>query len=120
MIEKTTKSGPCKVKVVDKPWGSEYIYAHTDQYVGKILNIKGGHQLSYQYHNNKEETIYIISGVVEVVTEGETHELHTGASFHIKPGFKHRFRAIYDSVISEVSTPFLEDIVRIQDDYDRK
>jgi len=111
---------------VNKPWGNEMIFAHNERYVGKILHIKEGHRLSKQYHKVKDETIYVIQGrlQLEVGEDGDTQVmiLRSGDAFHIKPGTIHRFCA-YDNQdvrLFEVSTPELDDIVRLEDDYDRE
>ncbi len=113
-----------KNKIINKPWGSESIWAHTKDYVGKILFINPGSRLSRQYHEEKEETILVKSGVLflEIGKEKEIEfiELSPGESFHIKPGTVHRFCAKDSEVVLiEVSTPQLNDVVRIQDDYNR-
>ena len=109
---------------VDKPWGHEEIWAETDRYVGKILAIKEGHRLSLQHHKVKDETIRVASGVLELELEDEAgnivrHELTAGQSAHIRPGHKHRMRAVTDVEVIEVSTPELDDVVRHSDDYGR-
>tara|TARA_R100000908_G_C3724263_1_gene125916 strand:+ start:242 stop:580 length:339 start_codon:yes stop_codon:yes gene_type:complete len=107
---------------IDKPWGYEIIWAQTDDYVGKLLHITAGNRLSRQYHNQKEETVYVIKGTLynydkdEVVTR-----LTPGKSFHVRPGQIHRFAAVESNVeVIEVSTNHLDDVVRLEDDYKRK
>lgn len=112
------------VTIVKKPWGQEEIWAKTKDYVGKMLEVKYGHRLSRQYHEIKEETIYIIYGTLSLeIGQGddlEILELGRGDCFHIPPGLVHRFHAKYGDVqIMEVSTPQLSDVVRIEDDYKR-
>lgn len=109
---------------VDKPWGYELIWAHTDRYVGKILHIKKGESLSYQYHRIKDETIQLLHGAMELeVEEGEegrrSLSLKPGDSFHITPGMKHRMKAVEECDVLEVSTPELDDVVRLEDRYGR-
>ena len=112
---------------IEKPWGYEEIWAQTEDYVGKILHINEGQRLSLQFHNKKEETIRVLSGVLEVVyssrRDGEikTHILREGESFHIFPLMIHRFCATQgtDVDLVEVSTNYLEDVERIEDDYNR-
>ena len=104
---------------VEKPWGYELIWAKTDKYVGKILHINKGHQLSLQYHNVKEETIYVQSGKLQFLIDGETLILEPGQTHHIKTKSVHRMTALEDTDVFEVSTPELDDVVRIQDDYGR-
>ena len=108
---------------VEKPWGYELIWAHTDRYVGKVLHIQNGESLSYQYHRVKDETIRLLSGIMdlEIESEGErkTFRFKPGDCFHITPGMKHRMRAIEDCDVLEVSTTELDDVVRLEDRYGR-
>ena len=110
-------------KLVDKPWGYELIWAHTERYVGKVLHINKGESLSYQYHDIKDETIRLLSGVLELDIEkdGRQHKLRlaAGESLHIVPLMKHRMIAIEDCDVLEVSTPELDDVVRLEDRYGR-
>ena len=112
------------VKRVDKPWGYELHWAVTDRYVGKIIHVNAGHALSLQYHNLKDETIYLQSGKLEFeIQEGESlikREMLPGDAVHIIPKTIHRMTAIEDSDIFEVSTPELHDVVRIEDRYGRE
>ena len=113
-----------ETKVVSKPWGHEVIFAVTKDYVGKILVIKAGHQLSLQFHKVKEETIYVQSGEMKFLIENdqgvmEDHTLLPGSSFHIYPNRKHRMIAVKDCEVFEVSTPHLDDVVRLEDKYGR-
>lgn len=111
------------VQRVDKPWGHEIIWARTDRYVGKLLHIRQGHKLSLQYHHRKDETIYLHSGrLLFVVDDGsglKERELKPGEAFHIVPPMKHRMVALTDCDIFEVSTPELDDVVRLEDAYGR-
>lgn len=111
------------VRRVEKPWGHELIWAHTDRYVGKVLHIKAGHALSLQYHQKKDETVHVWSGTMRFQTgEGDvlTEEtLGPGQSFHITPGLRHRMIAVTDCDILEASTPELDDVVRLEDRYGR-
>lgn len=111
-------------RLVNKPWGSETIWAETKDYVGKFLEINANHKLSRQYHEIKEETLYMISGELLLELGDENNltivKLTPGDSFHIQPGTIHRMVAITDCVLAEVSTPHLQDVVRLQDDYGRK
>ncbi len=104
---------------VEKPWGYELIWAHTEKYVGKVLHVNEGHKLSLQYHNQKDETVHVWSGrMLLVVDEGNGYverEMKPGESYHIRPGTKHRMVAITDCDILEVSTPELDDVVRLED-----
>lgn len=117
-------SGKAEVKRVPKPWGYEIIWAHTDRYVGKMLHIDAGHALSVQYHNRKDETIYLLSGEmrywVKLGDELEDVRLRQGDAFRITPGTVHYMEAITDCDILEASTPELDDVVRLQDRYGRE
>jgi mannose-6-phosphate isomerase len=110
-------------QIVEKPWGHEIIWAHTERYVGKILHINKGESLSYQYHVVKDETIRLLSGALEmdIETSGERRKLRLspGECLHIVPRMKHRMIAIEDCDVLEVSTPELDDVVRLEDRYGR-
>jgi len=113
-------------KRVDKPWGYEIWWARTDRYVGKLLHVKKGESLSLQYHNVKDETIMVQSGelLFETRPKGEEGELirrtmKPGDIFHITPGTLHRMTGVVDTDIVEVSTPELDDVVRLEDRYGR-
>jgi mannose-6-phosphate isomerase len=111
------------VRIVPKPWGREVIFAETERYAGKILYLEAGHRLSLQYHERKDETIYVLDGEVLLVVEidGDLQEkaLRRGEAFRIRPGVKHRMRAEVPCVILEVSSPELDDVVRLEDAYGR-
>ena len=110
---------------VEKPWGWELIWAHTDQYVGKLLFVRKGHSLSLQFHNEKDESWYVQEGRAEVEMGApgdavrESEVVAPGAAFRIRPGTVHRVRALQDTLILEVSTTHLDDIVRLEDRYGR-
>ena len=109
---------------VNKPWGHEFIWARTDCYVGKILHVRAGEALSLQYHRVKDETIMVLSGRLqfEFFAEGDApsvRELGPGEPFHVTPGLRHRMIAIEDTDVLEVSTPELDDVVRLEDRYGR-
>ena len=112
-----------KGQIVEKPWGHELIWAHTERYVGKVLHIKKGESLSYQYHVVKDETIRLLSGVLEMDVEsgGERGKLRLlpGECLRIVPGMKHRMTAIEECDVLEVSTSELDDVVRLEDRYGR-
>jgi mannose-6-phosphate isomerase len=117
---------PDTPKRVEKPWGYELWWARTDRYVGKILHVKRGESLSLQYHNVKDETILLQSGRLLFETrptgeEGELRkvEMSPGDVFHITPGTLHRMTGLEDCDIVEVSTPELDDVVRLEDRYGR-
>jgi mannose-6-phosphate isomerase-like protein (cupin superfamily) len=118
-------SGRTDVRVVPKPWGHETIWAHTDRYVGKILHIKAGEALSVQYHNRKDETVYLLSGemIYWVKLDGEElkdMKLKVGDAFRITPGTIHYMEAVTDCDVLEASTPELDDVVRLTDRYGRQ
>lgn len=110
---------------VDKPWGHEEIWAETDAYLGKLLFIRAGHRLSLQHHVQKEETIRVSTGTMRLELEDDEGELRSlelgpGQSAHIAPGRRHRFEALTDVELYEVSTAFPDDVVRHSDDYGRE
>ena len=109
---------------VEKPWGYEIHWAKTDRYVGKIIHVNAGHALSLQYHNIKDETIYLQSGLIRFeIQDGDTRvtrDMWPGERVHIAPKTVHRMTAVEDSDIFEVSTPELDDVVRLEDRYGRE
>jgi mannose-6-phosphate isomerase len=117
-------SGPVEVRIVPKPWGHEVIWAHTDRYVGKLLHIKAGHALSVQYHERKDETIFLLRGemVYRVQENGELRDvrLGVGEAFRNVPGTIHQMEAVTDCDVLEASTPDLDDVVRLSDRYGRE
>jgi mannose-6-phosphate isomerase len=113
------------MKIVEKPWGREIWVAVTDQYALKIIEFKKGSRSSLQYHKVKHEHIYVDSGVAEMEWENDKGQmekllLKAGDVVENKPGRKHRTTAIEDVRFIEVSTPHLDDVVRVEDDYNRK
>jgi len=116
--------GITSARFVDKPWGHEEIFAHTERYVGKILSINAGESLSLQYHRGKDETLRVLDGVVDFLAGDSadrlvSHRLEAGAVFHVPPGTLHRMTAITSCRLLEVSTPELDDVVRLDDRYGR-
>lgn len=115
-----------EVERVEKPWGYELIWALTDVYCGKVLFVKAGHSLSLQFHREKDESWLVQSGraKLELGEAGEsvlkTEIVGPGAAFHYAPGTVHRVTAIENTTILEVSTPQLEDVVRLEDSYGRE
>lgn len=112
------------MKKVEKPWGYEEIWAETDKYVGKRLVILPGHRLSLQYHEKKEETIYVMEGLLRVWESEDDRkfkDLGKGSVYHVKPNQIHRFGSPVGvlTILIEVSTPELRDVVRLSDDYKR-
>ncbi len=108
------------MKEVTKPWGYELWFAQTDKYVGKLMFVKAGERLSLQYHEKKDETLLVIRGLIKITVGDETRILPNTESIHIAPEMMHRIEAITDALIVEVSTPEVEDVIRIEDDYGRK
>jgi len=111
------------VQRVPKPWGYEVIFAKTGRYVGKILHVTKGECLSLQYHEMKEETLFVVRGELKLTIEsdGDRRELalRSGQAFHIPPRLIHRMEAMEDTDVAEVSTPELDDVVRLEDRYGR-
>jgi mannose-6-phosphate isomerase-like protein (cupin superfamily) len=112
------------IRKVEKPWGYELIFAHTDRYVGKILHVDEGHALSLQYHNRKDETLFMKEGEVQLEVEEDgvmvKRVLRAGESYRIRPLQRHRMVAGPGGCdIIEVSTPELDDVVRLEDRYGR-
>lgn len=111
---------------VDKPWGHELIWALTELYCGKLLLVRAGHELSLQFHREKDESWYVLEGraELELAAAGEkstsSEVVVAGAAFHITPGTVHRIRALEDTTVLEVSTPHLHDVVRLEDSYGRE
>ncbi len=119
-------SGRFEPRHVPKPWGHETIWAHTDRYVGKILHINAGQALSVQYHERKDETVYLLTGEMKYWVqlpgddELKDQRLTAGQSFRINPGTIHYMEAVTDCDVLEASTPELDDVVRIKDRYGRE
>jgi len=111
------------MKRVEKPWGYELWWAVTDRYVGKLIHINKGQALSLQYHNRKDETIYVHAGkILFEIQDGEamtSREMAPGQSVHVTPPTVHRMTALEDSDVFEVSTPETDDVVRLEDRYGR-
>jgi mannose-6-phosphate isomerase len=111
-------------KMVPKPWGYEVWWAVTEHYAGKILHVTRGHRLSLQYHETKDESCYLLAGRIALtrgasVDELETVTIEAGAIWRNQPGEIHTIEALEESDVLEVSTPQLDDVVRLQDDYGR-
>lgn len=110
---------------VEKPWGYELIWAHTERYVGKVLVIETGKRLSLQRHEIKDESILVRSGVLRLYLEDDdgivnAHDLGAGEAMRVPTGRIHRFEAIERCELIEVSTPELEDVIRLEDDFGRE
>jgi mannose-6-phosphate isomerase len=112
-------------KRVEKPWGYELIWALTDRYCGKLLHVRAGEQLSLQFHRVKDEAWFVVEGKaeIELAPAGDampaSEVVGAGAAFHFEPGTVHRLRALEDTTIYEVSTPEIDDVVRLEDRYGR-
>jgi mannose-6-phosphate isomerase-like protein (cupin superfamily) len=111
-------------KKTEKPWGFELLWAHTPKYAGKLIFVKKGQRLSLQYHQKKDETLYLYQGKALFEVEGGDGQLvksvaGPGYTVRIRPLTRHRVAALEDTTLLEVSTPELDDVVRLQDDYRR-
>ena len=120
-----TTEDPAKPRRVAKPWGHELIWAHTGRYVGKILVIEAGRRLSLQRHLVKDESILVVSGRLRLTLEDEAgvvgvEELGPGDARHVPTGRIHRYEATERCELVEVSTPELDDVVRLEDDFGRE
>lgn len=109
---------------IEKPWGHELVWARAEGYVGKVIAIRKGHSLSLQYHRKKDETIYVLRGVLLFQSGPSEKELRqerltVGQARHIPAGLVHRMKAEEDCELLEASTPELDDVVRLKDDYGR-
>ncbi len=116
-----TASGASRV---DKPWGYELRWAITDRYLGKVIHVDAGQKLSLQYHVQKDEAILVLRGDLDLVLEDDdgelvTHRMGEGMSARVRPGRRHRFVAVTDVDLVEVSSPEIDDVVRLSDDYGR-
>jgi mannose-6-phosphate isomerase-like protein (cupin superfamily) len=117
--------GAFETRRVDKPWGHELIWALTDRYCGKIIVIETGRRLSLQYHEQKDESILVMSGRLLLHLDDDagtmtTRELGPGESAHVAVGRRHRYESIERVELVEVSTPELDDVVRVEDDFGRE
>ena len=110
---------------VEKPWGWELVWAETERYVGKLLFVRAGEALSLQYHERKDESWLVREGLArlelgEVGGPLEVVEIRPGDAFHYRPGTVHRITALEDTLVLEVSTTELDDVVRVEDRYGRE
>ena len=113
------------IRRVDKPWGHEIIWAHTTKYVGKTLVIETGKRLSLQYHDVKDEWVHVLEGRLLLTLEDDAGvvadtELGAGEGAWVPTGRRHRYTAIERATLIEVSTPELNDVVRLSDDFGRE
>lgn len=109
---------------IEKPWGHEVLWALTESYAAKILVVEAGHRLSVQLHREKDETSYLLSGLLRLfrgatASDLSEREVKPGESWRVEPGQVHSIEAAIDSVVLEVSTPHLDDVVRLDDRYGR-
>jgi mannose-6-phosphate isomerase-like protein (cupin superfamily) len=112
------------VERIEKPWGYEIVFAHSERYAGKVIFVRAGEQLSLQFHRTKDETVYVQSGRIELEIGDpggslDTEVVGAGHAFRLRPGVVHRWRALEDAVVLEASTPELDDVVRLEDRYGR-
>jgi mannose-6-phosphate isomerase-like protein (cupin superfamily) len=112
------------MRIIDKPWGKEELLEINDHYMVKKLMMRKGHRCSLQYHNQKIETIYVLSGHLKISSGSSENELKVkifgpNEMITLLPGTIHRMEGVEDCVYLEASTPQVEDVVRIQDDYNR-
>jgi mannose-6-phosphate isomerase len=112
------------VRRVEKPWGYEVVYALTERYCGKVIFVRKGEELSLQFHREKDEVVYLHEGRIELQVGEPGRPLDVevvtpGRAFRLRPGIVHRWRALEDSVVLEVSTPEIDDVVRLEDRYGR-
>jgi mannose-6-phosphate isomerase len=112
------------VRRVEKPWGYEVVYALTERYCGKVIFVRKGEELSLQFHREKDEVVYLHEGRIELQVGEPGRPLDVevvtpGRAYRLRPGIVHRWRALEDSVVLEVSTPEIDDVVRLEDRYGR-
>jgi mannose-6-phosphate isomerase-like protein (cupin superfamily) len=124
VLEQSTPPGSDPQTRVEKPWGHEIWWAQTDRYAGKLLIVKAGERLSVQLHREKDETSYLLSGRLLLVQgpsaeELSEREIGPGTSWRNEPGVVHTIEALEDATVLEVSTPQLDDVVRLSDRYGR-
>jgi mannose-6-phosphate isomerase len=114
-----------KCEKIEKPWGYEVLWANTENYVAKVMHINSDHRMSLQYHEKKEETIYVMSGKLRIWNsedDSKYTDMESGSIYHVTPGNVHRFGSAtkkYGTLLMEVSTNHLDDVIRLSDDYKR-
>jgi mannose-6-phosphate isomerase len=118
-------SGEATQRRVEKPWGNELIWVLTDRYCGKVITIDTGRRLSLQYHDRKDEAILVLAGRLRLHLEDEsgamtTRDMGPGESAHVPVGRRHRFESLERVELVEVSTPELDDVIRVEDDFGRE
>ena len=112
------------MQIIEKPWGKEEVIEINDKYMMKKLTMLKGHRCSLQLHNHKKETIYVLSGQLRIISGPDQDNLtgkiySEGESITISPGVIHRMEGLEDSIYLEASTPEMDDVVRLVDDYER-
>ena len=112
------------MEIIDKPWGREEVLEKNNSYMVKRLTMFKGHRCSLQYHNKKKETILVISGLLKIIYWNDLKNLGNkifkpGESFTLDPKVVHRMEALEESIYIEASTPEMDDVVRLGDDYNR-
>lgn len=107
------------MRTIDKPWGKEEILSVQDQYMVKRLYMTKGKRCSLQYHEHKTETVYVLSGILLLHLDGQVRTMVSGDFITIFPGEIHRMEGREDVIYLESSTPEMDDIVRVEDDYGR-
>lgn len=112
------------MQIIEKPWGKEEVIEINDKYMMKKLTMLKGHRCSLQLHNHKKETIYVLSGQLRIISGPDQDNLtgkiySDGESITISPGVVHRMEGVEDSIYLEASTPEMDDVVRLVDDYER-
>jgi len=109
------------MKIINKPWGNEvWIVTDNNNYALKIISVKADERLSLQYHSTKDESLYLDDGIAHITIDNKEFDIGPGAVLEIPPGTLHRIEAVIDCRFIEVSTPELEDVIRIEDDYERE
>ncbi len=113
-----------EVERIEKPWGHEIVFARTEKFAAKVIHVRQGEQLSLQFHREKDEVVYVHEGRIELEIgepgrQPDVEVVGAGRAFHLAPGVVHRWRELEDTVILEVSTPELDDVVRVEDRYGR-
>jgi mannose-6-phosphate isomerase len=118
-------SGEASQRRVEKPWGNELIWVLTERYCGKVITIETGRRLSLQYHDRKDEAILVLAGRLRLHIEDDdgamtTRDMGPGESAHVPVGRRHRFESLERVELVEVSTPELDDVIRVEDDFGRE
>ena len=123
-LESRSAARPVDPRTVAKPWGREVIFAATDRFAGKLIEIHAGERLSVHFHRDKHEMLFLLRGAVRIFAGDDPasldrHNLTAGQAFELPPGTVHRIEAVEDSLLVEASSPEIDDVVRLSDDYGR-